>query len=219
MRRLVVELYGKELQRRLEGTPFAMLESAELIHMLRNDQNEHTGIWKLAPRLPWPEVEACFKRDPLTLELQVLERVGGGGAFLVLIRRKSRPGLLLGHGSRPGSAYLEGPIGLKDGRLRFSFVGSQKQVKLILEGAEKRGLRYKVVSLTDADFAEDSLLHLLTEKQRKVLVLAYRLGYFDVPKKVNSDELGERLHLTGSTVVEHLGKAEQRLLEGILGEG
>jgi len=40
-----------------------------------------------------------------------------------------------------------------------------------------------------------------------------------VPKKVNSDEFGERLHLTGSTVVEHLGKAERRLLEGILGEG
>jgi hypothetical protein len=217
VRRLVVELYGKELERRLEGTPFSMLESMELVHMLRNDQNENTAIWRVAPRLPWPEVEAALRRDPFTLELQVLEREAGGAA-LALMTRKSRPGLLLGHGSRPGSGYLEGPMGLKDRRIRFSFVGSQRQVKAILEGAEERGMRYRVVSLTDADFAEDSLLHLLTEKQRKILMTAYALGYFDVPKRVNSDELGARLHLSGSTVVEHLNKAERRLLEGIIGE-
>jgi hypothetical protein len=215
VRRLVIELYGKELQRRLEGTPFPMLESMELIHTLRNDQNEHTGIWRMVPRLPWAEVEAAIKRDPPTREFQVLEREGGG-AFLVMLRRTSRPGMLLGHGSRPGSGYLEGPLGFKDGRLRFSFVGNQKQVREIIEGAEERGLSYRVVSMTDADFAEDSLLHLLTEKQRKILMTAYALGYYDVPKKVNSDELGARLHLSGSTVVEHLNKAERRLLDGII---
>jgi len=47
---------------------------------------------------------------------------------------------------------------------------------------------------------------------------AYSLGYFDVPKKLNSDELGARLHLSGSTVVEHLNKAERRLLAAIIGE-
>ncbi len=217
MRRLVIELYGKELLRRIEGTPFPMLESGELVHTLRNDQNEHTGIWRMVPRLPWEEVEACFKRDPFTREIQVLEREGGG-AFLVLLRRTSRPGLLLAHGSRPGSGYLEGPLGYKDGRLRFSFVGNQKQVREILEGAEARGFTYRVVSMTDADFAEDSLLNLLTEKQRKILITAYSLGYYNVPKRINSDELGSRLHLSGSTVVEHLNKAERRLLGGIIGE-
>ena len=72
--------------------------------------------------------------------------------------------------------------------------------------------------MTDTDFAEDSLLNRLTDRQKRVLVLAYRLGYYDVPKKVNSDELGSRLHLAGSTVVEHLDKAEHRILNGVLEE-
>ncbi len=48
--------------------------------------------------------------------------------------------------------------------------------------------------------------------------MTYKLGYFDVPKKINPDELAAHLHLTGSTVVEHLSKAEHRLLAGILNE-
>jgi predicted DNA binding protein len=109
-------------------------------------------------------------------------------------------------------------MGFKDGRIRFTFVGTQRQVRTILDGAEERGLLHRVVLLTDADFAEDSLLNRLTEKQRRILVLAYRLGYFDVPRKVKSDEVADRLGLTGSTVVEHLNKAERRLLAAIIDE-
>ena len=91
-------------------------------------------------------------------------------------------------------------------------------MKEILAEVEKRGYRYKIVSLLGANFAENSPLHRLTEKQRKILLTAYRLGYYDVPKKINSDELGTYFRLAGSTVVEHLKKAERRLLAGIIDE-
>jgi predicted DNA binding protein len=38
------------------------------------------------------------------------------------------------------------------------------------------------------------------------------MGYYDIPRKITSEELAERLGLVGSTVVEHLRKAEQRLM-------
>jgi hypothetical protein len=223
MRRIVVELYGKELEKRLEGNVFHKLKSMEMVHLLRNDQSENVAIWRMRLRDPGLKVEDCFKDDGATKEVRVIERDDqGGGAdgpsYLVFLRRTIRPGLLLGHGTDPDGGYLQGPLELRDGRIRFSFVGNQRQVKAILDGAERRGLRYRVVLLTDADFAEDSLLHRLTEKQRRILIMAYRLGYFDVPKRINSDELAARLNLTGSTVVEHLSKAEHRLLAGILGE-
>ncbi len=221
MRRLVIEIYGEELNRRLEGSAFRLLESMELVHLLRNDQAENVAIWRIRLKDPTSKIEDCFRDDGFTKEVHVLERSendGGAPSLLIFLRRTARPGYLLGHGNKPGTGFLQGPIGLKDGRLRFSFVGTQKQIKAIIEAAEDRGFRYKVVLVGDADFAEDSLLHLLTEKQRNVLLLAYKLGYFDVPKRINSDQLGKRLNLTGSTVVEHLGKAEHRLLAGIIGE-
>jgi HTH DNA binding domain len=219
MRRLVVELYGKELEKRIAQSSFHNIESMDMVHLLRFDQDENVAIWRMRLKDPSLSVEDCFKDDGVTNEVQVLERQdkqGEGPAFLVLLKRRARPGFLLGSGSGASGGYLSGPMGFKDGRIKFTFVGTQKDVKEILGRAEKRGLRYRVLLLTDAQFAPDSLLNRLTDKQRRILVLAYKLGYFDVPKKINSDELAARLHLTGSTVVEHLGKAEHRLLMGII---
>ena len=228
MRRLVVELYGKELERRVRESWYGNVRSIETVHLLKHDQSEIVGIWRLRLKDPLLRVEDCFKDYGEATEVQLLEVLGReeqaageeeGPAFLVMMRRKPRPGLLLGDAlAKPGGGYLFGPLSYKDGRIRFTFIGTQKDVKEILGNAEKRNLQYKVVSMTDADFAEDSLLNRLTDKQRRVLLLAYKLGYFDVPKKITSDELGARLHLTGSTVAEHLGKAERRLLDGIIGD-
>jgi hypothetical protein len=91
-------------------------------------------------------------------------------------------------------------------------------VRAILAGAEGRGLRYRVVWLTDADLADGSLLNRLTGKRRKTLIPVMESATTMSQKRINSDELAARLHRTGSTVVEHLSKADHRLLEGIIGE-
>jgi predicted DNA binding protein len=58
----------------------------------------------------------------------------------------------------------------------------------------------------------------LTEKQREVLISAHKLGYYDIPRRINSDQLAEHLDIANSTLVEHLRKAEQRLLVHILAQ-
>jgi len=65
-------------------------------------------------------------------------------------------------------------------------------------------------------FQPISPLSQLTEKKREVLLAAYKLGYYDIPRKITSQELAERLCLVDSTVVEHLRKAEQRLMTRLL---
>lgn len=222
MRRLIVELYGKGLEERMKGTPLQNIQSMEIVHVLKYDQHESAAIWRMTLKNPSVKIQDFFKGDGFTKEFQILEDEesadGSGLSYLVFLRRMIRPGLLLGFGTRPGGGYLSGPMGIKDGRLRFTVVGTQRQIKAVLDEADDRGMQYKVVSMTDADFAEDSLLNRLTDRQRTILILAYKLGYFDLPKKVNSDELAAHLHLTGSTVVEHLSKAEHRILAGIIGE-
>ena len=79
-------------------------------------------------------------------------------------------------------------------------------------------VRYRVVSLTDAQFPPHSLLNRLTEKQRRVLITAHNLGYYNVPRKIGLVQLAERLNLSLSTLDVHLRKAEQRLLNHIMNE-
>jgi predicted DNA binding protein len=85
-----------------------------------------------------------------------------------------------------------------------------------MEKIDYMGIRYRVVLLTDANFSPISPLNQLTEKQREVLIAAHKMGYYDIPRRITSQELGKKLGLVDSTVVEHLRKAEQRLMTQIL---
>ncbi|MDY6765510.1 MAG: helix-turn-helix domain-containing protein, partial [Halobacteria archaeon] len=61
-----------------------------------------------------------------------------------------------------------------------------------------------------------SSLNPLTEKQREVLQTAYDLGYYDVPRDASTKDIAEELGVNGSTVSEHLQRAERNLLSSIL---
>lgn len=108
------------------------------------------------------------------------------------------------------------PFGIGDGKLKIAFLGNEKQVKNFLEIIDKTGISYKVASLIDAKFSPESPLTYLTEKQRTVLVSAFEHGYYETPRRVNSQELAKKLNLKSSTLVEHRRKAEQRILAQIL---
>ncbi len=112
--------------------------------------------------------------------------------------------------------YLSAPYEVSDGRIKMGFLGTAKQIKRVLQVFENSGPRYKVVSLTDAKFSLNSPLSYLTDKQRKVLITAHNLGYYDVPRRIRSDKLASILNIRNPTFVMHRRKAEKRLLDEIL---
>ena len=42
------------------------------------------------------------------------------------------------------------------------------------------------------------------------------MGYYDIPRKITSEKIAKKLGLGDATVVEHLRKAEQRLMKQII---
>lgn len=59
------------------------------------------------------------------------------------------------------------------------------------------------------------LLSGMTSKQVEVLAYALRRGYFNQPSRVNTAELADSLHISPSTLTEHLRKAEAKLLTNL----
>jgi hypothetical protein len=56
----------------------------------------------------------------------------------------------------------------------------------------------------------------LTDKQAAALAAAIEIGYFDTPRRASSEDLAAKLGVSPSTAVEHLRKAEKKVLENYL---
>lgn len=222
MRRIVVELYGPELAGRIGRTGgFRRIRTFEVLQVLRHNPKEFVAVVRISALDPEADPERLFRDDPVHTEVRLLRREEG--ASIVLLNRSiegRRPGapggpLLGAEITKPGSGYLLPPFRYREGRLTFGFGGTPKQLRALLDRARSRGLRYRILSLKEAEFAS-SVLSRLTDRQREVLRAAYDAGYYAVPRTASSQAIASRLGLEAATVVEHLRKAEKRLLDAIL---
>ncbi len=214
MRRLILEVSEKELSKLgIKISPFQKIEFLELLHLLRQDHEEFAAIWRVKFKDSSSKIEDLLDSEFL-IEIQLLEQEKNGALIIFMKGGPILSSVLDSVGAIDG--YLFPPLDIRDGMLKISFLGNERQVKSFLENMGIKGIRYRVTLLTDANFAPDSPLNQLTEKQRAVLVTAYTLGYYAIPRRINSDALAKRLDIANSTLIEHLRKAEQRLLIHLL---
>lgn len=216
MRRLIVEASEKELLKvGIEIPAYNKVRSLELLYFLRQDQNEFAAISQVEFKDSSSRVEDLLIGEYL-VEAQVLERQKNG-AYIIFIR--SGPSLSSVLGSMGlNSGYLFPPLEISGGKIKVSFLGSPTQVKAFMEGLDVVGIHYRIVLLTDLNFSPISPLNKLTEKQREVLITAYKLGYYDIPRRIKSEQLAKKMGLVDSTVVEHLRKAENNLMKQLIEE-
>jgi hypothetical protein len=214
MRRLILEVSQKELLKvGLEIPPFGKVKSLELLYFLRQDHREFAAISQVEFKDENVTVDALLEGGYL-VEAQVLERQKNG-AYIIFLRSGPSLSSALGMIGIEGG-YLFPPLGVSEGKLKFSYLGNAQQIKAFLEGIDSVGVHYKIMLLSDLNFSPISPLNQLTEKQREVLITSYHMGYYDIPRRSTSLEVAKELGLADATIVEHLRKAEQRLLKHII---
>ena len=218
MRRLIVEISGKDFSKLDPETPLQKVRSMKILHFLRFDYHEVAMILRVEFNEPNVSTEDLFGDELIEVQLLDREKEKGREIYTYFIKVKPAEAIHRGADFKAVGGYFSLPYEVKDGKVKITFLGSAKQVKASLKIVEAVGVRYRVVSLTDAQFPPHSLISHLTEKQRRALITAYTLGYYDVPKKIGLAQLAERLDLAHSTVDAHLRRGERRLLNHIVNE-
>jgi nitrogen regulatory protein PII-like uncharacterized protein len=109
----------------------------------------------------------------------------------------------------------DAPMLLSSDKVVFSAIGDQKNIKKFIEAINLIG-KATNISFKKGAFKEHDLLSVLTDKQREIVIEAMKTGYYDYPKKINSEDLSKRVGVSKATLLEHLRKAEGRLLKNLL---
>ena len=98
----------------------------------------------------------------------------------------------------------------KDARKVFATLETYCKVEIISRRAvQSGGVKEAMMISTSALFGG------LTRKQAQALVYALENGYYQVPKKVTTEEMASRLSLPRTTYEEHLRKAEGKVLRSV----
>ena len=100
-------------------------------------------------------------------------------------------------------------------RITVSCIGAhENQLRFIRIVKEHVGTITNITFLKGV-YQNQDLLKILTDKQRMVLTAANRYGYYEHPKKLNGEELAKKVGLSKSTMLQHLRKAEGRIMANI----
>jgi hypothetical protein len=114
-----------------------------------------------------------------------------------------------------GSKF-EHPIVFQDDCLTFNMVGNPEDFHTFVSDAEEKGWGLEVLSVCDYNPHLDGVFDVLTPQQKRILLESYRRGFFDHPRRINAGELAEAMGMHKTTLLEHIHKAESRLIGHLL---
>ncbi|MEM4912339.1 MAG: helix-turn-helix domain-containing protein, partial [Metallosphaera sp.] len=62
------------------------------------------------------------------------------------------------------------------------------------------------------DVTDEIPINDLSDRELKILSLAYDLGYFDYPRRIKAEELAKIIGIKQSTLIYHLRRAENKII-------
>jgi predicted DNA binding protein len=97
----------------------------------------------------------------------------------------------------------------------ISMMGEQENLSNFVEMSKNIGTIRKM-SFRRAAYHKADILNVLTGKQREVMVAAFKNGYYEYPKKISSKALSQKVNISKPTLLQHMRKAEGRILQEIM---
>ena len=215
MRRITMEFNYEAAWKQIFGSNADRVEVLDALRCFKCDTQGLAIICRIKLKDTHINIQDLLRGKGLLTNIELLYKENYDDSLVVFIEGGScvpkPPKMLM---ARP-------PDFLDVDRMKVEMIGKENEIKKLLHYTNKLSDNsFKILGLTSIDTKEGgaSLLSKLTPRQRQMLLTAYALGYYDVPRRISSDELSRHFKVDKSTIVEHLRKAERKLIGSIIAE-
>ena len=115
--------------------------------------------------------------------------------------------------------HLEPVLNAKDGFEYWNIGSFEREDLMRLSESAIKNHKGKLISITNSKLDNFSLLNItpkITEQQKKVILIAFKHGYYAYPRRIEIRELAKICNISYATCQEHLRKAELSLLPSMI---
>ncbi len=208
MRKVVIEIKPNEITREASRSTFENIYSYEVLEVIKIDYAG--GIFV-------DIIECTTKEDVLIKDLKI---IGNMEVLNVLKSEENKHVCMVKghefHNDLDMDLIWTTPSMVSEDKIVVSFIGAQKSIMKFVEQTKLYVGEITNMSFQRASYERQDILSILTDKQKSVLTMAYNHGYYDIPRKISSEKLSEKVNISKPTLIEHLRKAERRLLVEIM---
>jgi len=213
MRKLTVTVAPNFMMRKMMGPIFRDIERIELKELMKVDfeKGKKIGVGDIIVK-----DGVKLQRQTVARKMEILDILGRSGNTYTCLVKVNVP--------KAGQKLLKFfdfdllydiPTVLNSERLMYSVIGEEKNLRKFLRMLKLLGTVEKTV-FKQADYRGVGITQALTEKQNYILSQAKRWGYYEYPRKIGTDELARRVGVSRTTLVEHLRKTENKIMEKIM---
>jgi predicted DNA binding protein len=214
MRKVVIEIEPYVTTKEAQKPLFTHIRSYEVLEVLKMDREKSIYV----------DLIECHLKENVSIDdltsigdMEILSVIRSEGDKHVC--------LVLGHQTEAASEAFGGPelnliytapSLISEDKVIVSFISSQKDMRKFVEMVKARVGKVVNISFKQSTYEKKHLLSVLTDKQREIMAAAYRYGYYDIPTGISSERLAQKMKISKPTLLEHLRKAERRILTEIL---
>ncbi|MFW9906012.1 MAG: helix-turn-helix domain-containing protein [Candidatus Thorarchaeota archaeon] len=215
MRKVTVEFHPKLLSRFFPKEFFETCERVEAKAILKYDLGKGVKIVVSEIQMK-PNFTIDDLKIPHAVKLTILDVLAkSNNQYVCIIKTEYQDDTLeFGKWFDLKNIIFDTPASISEDKFSFSFIGDAESIKELLQLIEQLGPT-KVKSVQKYPFSDVDLLSALTKRQKEIISLAKTTGYYDIPRKISTEDLSERLGISKSTLNEHIRKAENRIVSSL----
>lgn len=213
MRKMIFDLDPHPLLMKLGGTFWKHVEHFELLELLRLDIEK--GVKVMLGEMTLKEgAKLSDLKLPGRSEYTVLKEDGRKYILLLTGRAPNRNILKLFNKFQADVIWTT-PTFWNGRNMTMSVIGEEGELKNVMRALKLVG-KVSNIRYHRAVYQDHNVLSILTEKQREIMIAAKRSGYYEYPRKIDAGGLANIVGVSKATAIEHLRKAEGRLMGNIL---